>query len=98
MGGDLRKAIPWFDRFREQRRALYGAAPGHSGEARGAAPRCAEPAFNEGVGDYAHPPYSSVTIEAASDALVFRYRGMSAALLRCVRTSTSSRNALAGAA
>jgi Domain of unknown function (DUF3471) len=33
------------------------------------------------LGDYAHPAYGRATIEVASDALAFHYRGMSGALI-----------------
>jgi Domain of unknown function (DUF3471) len=77
-----RDAIPWLDRFREQRRAYMAQRPADVAAKR-AARRTDTPSrpLNEYVGDYAHPAYGRVTIEAASDALAFRYRGMSGALI-----------------
>jgi CubicO group peptidase (beta-lactamase class C family) len=77
-----RDAIPWYDRFREQRRAYMAQRPADIAAKR-AARRLDAPSrpLSEYVGDYAHPAYGRVTIEAASDALVFRYRRMSGALV-----------------
>jgi CubicO group peptidase (beta-lactamase class C family) len=77
-----RDAIPWFDRFREQRRAYIAQRPADVAAKR-AARRTDAPSrpLSEYVGDYAHPAYGRATIEAASDALAFHYRGMSGALI-----------------
>jgi CubicO group peptidase (beta-lactamase class C family) len=77
-----RDAIPWFDRFREERRAYMAQRPADVAAKR-AARRTDAPSrpLSEYVGDYAHPAYGRATIEAASEALVFRYRAMSGALI-----------------
>jgi CubicO group peptidase (beta-lactamase class C family) len=77
-----RDAIPWFDRFREQRSAYMAQRPADVAAKR-AARRTDAPGrpLTEYVGDYAHVAYGRVTIEAVSDALAFRYRGMSGALI-----------------
>ena len=77
-----RDAIPWFDRFREQRRAYMAQRPADVAAKRVARrPDAPSRPLSEYVGDYAHPAYGRVTVEAASDALVFGYRGMSGALV-----------------
>jgi CubicO group peptidase (beta-lactamase class C family) len=77
-----REAIPWFDRFREQRRAYMAQRPADAAAKR-AARRTDAPSrpLSEYLGDYAHPAYGRVTIEAVNDALAFHYRGMSGALI-----------------
>ncbi len=77
-----RDAIPWFDRFREQRRAYMAQRPADVAAKRAARRTDASSRpMSEYVGDYDHPAYGRVTIEAANDALAFRYRGMSGALI-----------------
>jgi CubicO group peptidase (beta-lactamase class C family) len=77
-----RNVIPWFDRFREQRRAYMAQRPADVAAKRAARrPDAPSRPLSEYVGDYAHPAYGRVTIETASDALVFGYRGMSGALV-----------------
>jgi CubicO group peptidase (beta-lactamase class C family) len=77
-----RDAIPWFDRFREQRRAYMAQRPADVAAKRAARrPDAPRRPLSEYVGSYAHPAYGRVTIEAASDALAFRYRRMSGALI-----------------
>jgi Domain of unknown function (DUF3471) len=79
MGRDV---IPWFDRFREQRRAYMAQRPADVAAKRAARrPDAPSRPLSEYVGDYAHPAYGRVTIETASDALAFGYRGMSGALV-----------------
>jgi CubicO group peptidase (beta-lactamase class C family) len=75
-------AIPWLDRFRESRRAYIAHRPTDIAAKR-AARRTDAPSrsLKEYAGDYTHPAYGQVTIEAADDALVFRYRGMSGAMI-----------------
>lgn len=74
-------AIPWFDRFREPRRAYIAQRPADIAAKR-AARRTDAPSrpLSEYVGDYIHAAYGRVSIEAPNDALVFRYRGMAGAL------------------
>ena len=77
-----RDALPWFDRFREQRRAYMAQRPADVAAKRAARrPDAPRRPLSEYVGSYAHPAYGRVTIEAASDALAFRYRRMSGALI-----------------
>jgi hypothetical protein len=75
-------AIPWFDRFRESRRAYVAQRPVDVAAKR-ASRRTDAPSRPLGVyvGDYVDPAYGRVTVEAAGDALAFRYRGMSGALI-----------------
>jgi len=79
MGKD---ATPWFDRFRESRRAYVAQRPADVAAKR-ASRRTDAPSrpLGEYVGDYVHAAYGRVTIEATGDAPVFRYRGMSGALI-----------------
>ncbi|WP_133646540.1 serine hydrolase [Paraburkholderia flava] len=74
--------IPWFDRHRESRRAHVAQRP-LDVAAKRASRRTDAPSrpLGEYVGDYVHPAYGRVAIEAAGDALMFRYRGMSGALI-----------------
>jgi len=74
--------IPWFDRFRESRRA-YAAQRPTDVAAKCASRRTDAPSrpLDEYVGDYVDSAYGRVTVEAAGDALAFRYRGMSGALI-----------------
>ena len=77
-----RDAIPWFDRFREQRRSYMAQRPADVAAKRAARRTDASSRpMSEYVGDYDHPAYGRVTIEAANDALAFRYRGMSGTLI-----------------
>jgi hypothetical protein len=77
-----RNVIPWFDRFREQRRAYMAQRPADVAAKRAARrPDAPSRPLSEYVGDYAHPAYGRVTIKTASDALAFGYRGMSGALV-----------------
>jgi CubicO group peptidase (beta-lactamase class C family) len=74
--------IPWFDRFRESRRAYATQRPTDVA-AKCASRRTDAPSrpLDEYVGDYVDSAYGRVTVEAAGDALAFRYRGMSGALI-----------------
>ncbi|WP_438393229.1 serine hydrolase [Caballeronia sp. DA-9] len=79
MGKD---AIPWFDRFRELRRAYVAQRPADVAAKRASRRTDAPSRFlSEYAGDYVHPAYGRVTIEAVGDALAFRYRGISGALI-----------------
>ncbi|WP_322032827.1 serine hydrolase [Paraburkholderia sp. J76] len=75
-------AIPWFERFREARRAYVAQRPADVAAQR-ATRRTDAPSrpLGEYVGDYTHPAYGRVTIEAVAEALALRYRGMSGALI-----------------
>jgi CubicO group peptidase (beta-lactamase class C family) len=77
-----RDVIPWFNRFREQRRAYLAQRPADLAAKR-AARRTNAPSrpLSEYVADYVHPAYGRVKIEVASNALALHYRGMSGALI-----------------
>jgi hypothetical protein len=77
-----KEAIPWFDRFRVSLRAQVAQRPADV-----AAKRASQPGDlpgrppDEYAGDYVHPAYGRVTVEAVGGSLAFRYRGMSGALI-----------------
>jgi CubicO group peptidase (beta-lactamase class C family) len=75
-------SIPWFDRFREARRAFVAQRPADVAAKR-ATRRTDAPGrpLGEYAGDYANPAYGRMTVEAADDALSLHYRGMSGALI-----------------
>jgi CubicO group peptidase (beta-lactamase class C family) len=77
-----KEPIPWLDRFREARRAFVAQRPADVAAKR-ASRRTDAPCrpLAEYAGDYAHPAYGRVKIEAAGDTLTFRYRGMSGSLV-----------------
>ncbi len=74
--------VPWFDRFLKRRREYLE----HSGENRIARESARKQgtrlshALAEYAGAYEHPAYGRITIDAAEDALHWRYRGMEAPL------------------
>lgn len=72
----------WLERFRERRRAFI-AQRSNNESAKQIARRADAPSrpLNEYVGDYVHPGYGSITIEAVADGLVWKYRGLSGAMI-----------------
>jgi hypothetical protein len=77
-----RDSIPWLDRFRTRRREFV-AQRGVDRQARRAARRPgAGPSrpLAEYAGDYEHPGYGRITIEANGDALHWRFHGLSGEL------------------
>ena len=77
-----KEAIAWLDRFRDARRAYVAQRPADVA-AKHASRRTDAPSrpLGEYVGEYAHPAYGRVRIEAADGVLSLRYRGMSGALV-----------------
>jgi hypothetical protein len=77
-----RDSIPWLDRFRSRRREFV-AQRGVDRQARRAARRPgAGPSrpLAEYAGDYEHPGYGRITIDANGDALHWRFHGLSGEL------------------
>jgi CubicO group peptidase (beta-lactamase class C family) len=77
-----REPTPWLERFRERRRTFI--AHRQADEAvkhRARRPDAPSRALKEYVGEYTHPAYGRVAIEAAGDTLGFAYRGLSGAMV-----------------
>ena len=78
-----REPVPWFERFRERRHAFLATRVGQRAVRLAARKPDAPPshALPDYAGDYAHPAYSRIVIEADTDGLAWRFRGMTASLV-----------------
>jgi hypothetical protein len=75
--------VSWLDRYREKKRAFIANRAAEKEAQRAARKANAPPPrpLAEFAGDYDHPAYGRVTIEAADDRLRWRWRGLSSDLV-----------------
>ncbi len=78
-----KEPIPWFDRFRTRKRQVAAQREINRQVRVGTRKPGTRPSHPppEYAGDYEHPAYGRITIEAIGDALHWRYRGLSGELV-----------------